>query len=358
MKLGTFSLPTYFPEVDGSIDEFYRHILGLLEESESLGFDVVWANEHHFHPYGGMIPFPPVLLAAVAARTSRIHLGTSVALPPLHNPLQTAEAYAMLDQISGGRLEFGVGRGFVPHDYATFEVPWDDAQDRMLESVDVILKAWQEQPFSHDGRFFHYKDVSVWPPPLQKPHPPVWGAATAAPESFATYGARGWDLLTVVHVNPLRELARLIQLYRDAASAAGHDPTRLRVATHYQVYCAEDADEALRIGRDAVIRYRAQNTAAREQGTATLIGPRGGPFDDLRADDRVCIGRPDECAAILERACSVLGIDEVHCTFYFGGISYEQAHRSFALFAREVIPRLNPDRRAAQGEPVSVPSRP
>src|SRR5947209_5515648 len=123
MRFGIFALPTYFAENDGSLSEFYQHILALLTEAEALGFDSAWVNEHHFHAYGGMIPSPPVLLAALARRTSRIRLGTSVALLPLHHPLQAAEAYAMLDQISGGRLDLGIGRGFVKNDYDTLGVP-------------------------------------------------------------------------------------------------------------------------------------------------------------------------------------------------------------------------------------------
>src|SRR5690242_2657786 len=95
LKFGIFALPTYYGETDGPIEAFYQRLIDLLVDSERAGFDVAWANEHHFHPYGGMVPFPPVLLSAVAARTSRIRLGTSVALPPLYNPLQLAEAYAM-----------------------------------------------------------------------------------------------------------------------------------------------------------------------------------------------------------------------------------------------------------------------
>lgn len=341
MKFGIFSLPTYYADHDGSINDFYQRILDMLTESEQLGFDAVWANEHHFHPYGGMIPFPPVLLAAVAARTSRIRVGTSVALPPLYNPLHLAESYAMLDQLSAGRLDFGVGRGFVAYDYATFGISLEEAQDRLLESLEVVLKAWQHRPFDHHGRFFHYDGVSVLPPPLQQPHPPVWVACTSTPESFVGAGRSGFNLLTVIHVNPMNHLAELVSMYRQAATAARHDATKLQVSSHFQVYCSDDRDEALQTGEAAVAAYRELNSAARQQGSATLIGPRHrAGFDELLQDGRVCIGTPDDCVRILEHARDVVGLTQIDCTFYFGGLPYDKVQRSLRLFAREVIPRL------------------
>ena len=127
----------------------------------------------------------------------------------------------MLDQISGGRLELGIGRGFIRNDYNTYGVPWEQGQPRLLEALEVIQKAWQHRPFSHHGQFFSFEDVSVWPPPLQEPHPPVWGSASFTPESFAWFGSRGYNLLTVIYIKPLDELAALLKLYRDAATASG-----------------------------------------------------------------------------------------------------------------------------------------
>ncbi|HEX6512691.1 MAG TPA: LLM class flavin-dependent oxidoreductase [Chloroflexota bacterium] len=344
MKFGIFSLPTYYGETDGSINDFYRRILDMLEEAERRGFSSAWANEHHFHPYGGMIPFPPVLLAAVAARTRRIRVGTSVALLPLYNPLHIAESYAMLDQVSGGRLNLGVGRGFVAYDYETFGVPVEEGQERLMESVEVVLKAWQQRPFSHHGRFYNFDNVSVLPPPLQQPHPPIWNAVTMNPDNFAWTGRQGFSLLTVVHVNRTERLAELVRIYRQAAAEAGHDPAKLDVASHFQVYCSEDRDEALREGELAVQRYGELNAAARKQGSATLLGrPERDSFQALVDDGRVCIGTPDDCVRILRHAEETIGVTQVDCTFYFGGLSYDKVRRSYDLFSREVMPRLQPE---------------
>jgi natural product biosynthesis luciferase-like monooxygenase protein len=340
VKFGIFSLPTYFPEVDGTLQEFYQHVLTMLRDAERLGFEHAWVNEHHFHPYGGMIPAPAVLLAAVAAQTTHIRLGTSVALLPLHNPLEQAESYAMLDQISGGRLDLGIGRGFIPYDYETMGLSYEDSQDRMFEVLDIMLAAWQRQPFSHHGHYYQYRDVSVWPAPLQRPHPPIWGSATRSEESFAWFGEHGYDLLTVVYLFPVARLAEFLNIYRDAAARAGHDPAGKKVSTHFQVYCMENGDEARRVGKEAVIRYGQEIGRARERGQSPPPPIQHTTFEDVLADGRVCMGNPDDCAAILERARERLGLTNVDCTFYYGGIPYDRARASFELFAREVMPRF------------------
>jgi natural product biosynthesis luciferase-like monooxygenase protein len=350
MRFGIFALPTYFAESDGSLAEFYQHILALLTEAETLGFDSAWVNEHHFHAYGGMIPSPPVLLAALARRTSRLRLGTSVSLLPLHHPLEAAEAYAMVDQLSGGRLELGVGRGFMKYDYDTMQVPFEEGYARVQESLDVILNAWQHQPFSHHGRFFDFDAVSVWPTPVQRPHPPVWGAATRTPDTFRWVGSRGFGLLTVVYVFTLEQLAALIGHYREAAAASGFRPEDLPIATHYQVYCSENPAEARRVGEQAIARYVAQNNLARAQGTVAFdLTAEGIDIDALIAGARVCVGTPDECADVLARAAAALGLTSVDCTFSFGGIDHAKARRSLELFASEVMPRF-------RAQPVAAPA--
>lgn len=353
MKFGIFALPTYFPEVDGTLHEFYEHILELMRDSERLGFDMAWCNEHHFHQYGGMIPAPAVLLSAIAAQTSHIRLGTSVALLPLHHPLEQAEAYAMVDQISGGRLELGLGRGFLPYDYKAYGADYETAQERLYEILEIVLKAWQQHPFSHQGRFYTFEDVAVWPVPAQQPHPPIWGAASRSEESFAWWGRHGHDLLTVVFPFPMERLAQMVRVFRGAATESGRDPNSVRVATHYQVYCAENGDEARRVMKTAVHRYNEQVAQARMRGFPVGQGPaiEEPDFDEVLSAGRICVGTPDECAAILEYARDLLTLTQVDCQFHFGGIPYEQVRRSHQLFATEVMPRLR------EKAPEAAPAR-
>jgi alkanesulfonate monooxygenase SsuD/methylene tetrahydromethanopterin reductase-like flavin-dependent oxidoreductase (luciferase family) len=350
VKFGTFTLPTYFPEIDGSLAQFYDNMLAMIRDSERLGFDFAWCNEHHFNPYGGMIPSPAVLLTAVAMQTSRIRLGTSVILLPLHHPIEQAESMAMLDQLSHGRLEVGFGRGFVGGDYKGYGVPYETAQDQLYEGIEVVQAAWQQQPFSHKGRFYNIEEVPVWPTPYQQPYPPLWGAATRSEESFAYWGMRGFNLLTVIYLFSVDKVAEQVRIFRDAAATAGHDVSKLRVSTHYQVCCSEDGDEARRVGKAAVLRYAEQIVQARSR--ATTVVPFVEPsFEDMLRDGRVCMGTPDECVAVLKNARDTIGLSNLDCQFYFGGIPFEQARRSQELFATEVMPRLR------EPEPAKVSAK-
>jgi alkanesulfonate monooxygenase SsuD/methylene tetrahydromethanopterin reductase-like flavin-dependent oxidoreductase (luciferase family) len=248
--------------------------------------------------------------------------------------------YAMLDQISGGRFELGVGRGFMKYDYLTMGVPFEDAQERLIECLEVVLKAWQQRPFSHHGRYYDFENVSVWPAPFQRPHPPVWGAGTRSAENFAWFGRHGFNLLTVAYILPVPALAELVEAYRAGAREAGHDPGRLQVSTHLQVYCSEDPREAREVGEQALRRYIDQINAARIQGGVEAIPTRALTLEQAVAEGRICVGTPDECAASIEVLQAALGLDSIDCTFYFGGIEYARAQRSLELFAAEVMPRF------------------
>ncbi|HLY63924.1 MAG TPA: LLM class flavin-dependent oxidoreductase, partial [Chloroflexota bacterium] len=219
-------------------------------------------------------------------------------------------------------------------------VPWEEGHDRMFEGLQVILQAWQRQPFSFHGRFYHYDDVAVWPAPVQQPHPPIWGAATRSADSFDWFGRNGFDLLTLMHLKPLAEQAKFVQIYRNAAMAAGRDPASVRVSSHIQVYCAENRDDAINEFVAAHTLMHDQFVAARQHSGATVPGFEIASAEQLIEEGRACVGRPDDCIRILERARDTIGLTGVDSSFYFGTIDYAKARRSLDLFASEVISRL------------------
>ena len=206
LQFGAYALPSYHADTDGSQGQFMRKLVELLASAEPLGFDAIWMNEHHYHPWGGMIPSLPILLSALAQRTQRVTLGTSVLVLPLHNPIEIAEQMMMLDLMSNGRVQLGVGRGSHPYDYEILGLPLENAQERMIEGLDFILKAWAGE----------LADLDVWPPPLQRPHPPVWISCTRNPESFERTARKGFNLLTLAFPHTVAQSAELTRVYRDA----------------------------------------------------------------------------------------------------------------------------------------------
>ncbi len=160
MRYGLFYLPSSLPATRAEGAERFRTIVDQIAYGEEIGFDSVWLAEHHFHAFAGIFSSPTVIGAAIAERTKKMRIGTAVLLLPYHNPLRVAEDYATLDCLSNGRLEFGIGHGFVKWEALTFGIPLDDLRDRFKENLEVVLKAWSEAKVNHKGRFYEYHGVA------------------------------------------------------------------------------------------------------------------------------------------------------------------------------------------------------
>jgi alkanesulfonate monooxygenase SsuD/methylene tetrahydromethanopterin reductase-like flavin-dependent oxidoreductase (luciferase family) len=251
----------------------------------------------------------------------------------------------------------GVGRGVVKFDYDVMGVPFSEGQDRTIEALEVLLKAWTTRPFSHDGRFYHIKDVSIWPLPQQKPHPPIWFSATRTPASFATAGRLGANLLTIAHLNPMAELAERVTQYRRSLADHGYDPAAFKVGSHFHVLVTDDAEDARHIGQDALERHVSRSvgsqSAAKDQQVRpefeALAAPSGVSVHTFIRDGRALIGSPDECVALAARIRDEVGLDCMNCTFSWGGLDDRIVDRSLHLFASEVMPRV----RGSVPSPVS-----
>ena len=220
MELGLF---LEFPVREGSTEnEAFKESFALVDQAEDLGVPSVWMAEYHFNP-GRVLASPVTILSAIAGRTQNIRIGTAVLLLPLASPVRVAEEIATLDQISDGRVEFGVGRGTFPNVHEGFGVPFEESRGRFEEGMEIIIKAWTTDSFSFEGEHYHIPELSVNPKPFQQPHPPVRVGVTSA-ESFPILGRMGYNIL----INPSRvftlaELKPSIQEYRDAWRAAGHE---------------------------------------------------------------------------------------------------------------------------------------
>jgi alkanesulfonate monooxygenase SsuD/methylene tetrahydromethanopterin reductase-like flavin-dependent oxidoreductase (luciferase family) len=247
----------------------YDSDLAQMLAAEALGYESAWIAEHHFNDYG-LCPAPPVLAAFVAARTSRIRLGMGVSLLPLHHPVDLAEQLAVLDVVSGGRLDVGIGRGGTLQDYQTFRSERADARLRIEEGIALMQQCWSGAPFDFNGQFHSAEQLQVRPRPLQRPHPPVFVAANSE-DSVLSAARLGLPTLSSFFV-PVPELQRRRQLYRDTARAAGRtdaeiDAVERRCGGMRVVHIAPDREEALRTTEPPFMGYQRRMAMLRSEAT-------------------------------------------------------------------------------------------
>ena len=336
MRFHIHLLPTYFPDRDPPFDVFFRQILEQVALAEELGWECFWFTEHHFLLYGGPVPNPAIMMATAAARTSRIRLGSAISILPLHHPLQVAEDYAMVDVVSGGRLEFGIGLGNTPLDYQVYGVPREESRMRFEEAAQVIIKAWTNERFSHAGRFWCFEDVAVYPRPVQRPHPPIWVAGHSK-ESLGWAGQQGLNIMQVSHPYPPEHYRPAMGAWRAGLAEAGAAPAERHCKLHVRVWVDESAERARQIAEPAILRY--DQIGAVGRNPATVHGPDY-DWQGMLASGRNAYGDPDQVIAALRTAVLSYECDILSTTFNYGGLGHEDITRAMRLFAREVMPAI------------------
>jgi alkanesulfonate monooxygenase SsuD/methylene tetrahydromethanopterin reductase-like flavin-dependent oxidoreductase (luciferase family) len=327
-------LTTYFRELDPPYDVYYRQVLEQVQLAEELGWECFMFNEHHFLGYGGLVGNPAVLLAAAAARTSKIRLGPCIAILPLRHPLHSAEDYAMVDAISGGRLEFGIGSGNTDMDYRVFGVTRENDRERLREAIEVILKTWGNERIGHKGEFWSFDELTLYPRPLQQPHPPIWVAGTSA-EGLGWAGRQGYHIMTVGHPHPPEKVRPGVEAWRQGLIEAGHDPNVKHCQFHVRTHVNESADKARSIAMAAVTRYDEISRIGRRSLT---VAPGEYDWDLMLATGRNNYGTPEQCIKNIYNAMKNYYFDTLTTTFNFGGISHPEILKSMSLFAKEVMP--------------------
>ncbi len=346
MKFSLFHLPSFFPQFHHSEEQFYQDMLTETDKADAYGFHSAWFAEHHFHPYGGHIPSVPVLGAAVAQRTKNIRIGSGIALLPLQDPIRLAEEYAMLDCLSRGRLEFGIGRGFQKMEYDAFERNMGDSRTLFEESHDIILNAWTKERFSYVGKFRTVHNLQVLPKPIQK-LPPIYVACIFTAESFQWTGKMGYNLMVVPYAASAEFITSQINLFRETRIAHGH-PAAAEVLGVYHFYCGETPEKAREEPREAMLRYVSAVVDANQesaysdqyqvyQGLKQAF--QGMDYEGYLYPNRIIFGDPDQCVERLKQIQS-MGITNVSLLINFGGLDHSKVMASFDRFAKHVIPRV------------------
>ena len=327
-------LATYFPDIDPPYKVYYEQILEQVALAEELGWECFMFNEHHFLGYGGPIANPAVLLAAAAARTSKIHLGPCIAILPLRHPLHSAEDYAMVDAISGGRLEFGIGSGNTEMDYKVFGVTRENDRQRLHEALEIVLKAWGQDHASHRGEFWRFDELTLYPRPMQQPHPPIWVAGTSA-EGLGWAGRQGYHIMTVGHPHPPEKVCLGVKAWKRGLIEAGFDPSNKHCQFHARTHVHEDSEQAKLTGMAAVKRYDEISRIGRRSLSAA---PAEYDWEMMLATGRNNYGNPEQCIRNIRNAMKNYYFDTLTTTFNFGAIPHAEIMKSMRLFAREVMP--------------------
>lgn len=323
----------------------------IMVQAEEYGFDSVWPAEHHFSEYG-YCASPAVSLAAVAARTQRLRLGTGVVVLPLNHPVRVAEDYAILDLLSGGRVDLGVGRGYQPHEFKGYGVDQSRTRDMFRESVEIIQKAWTEERFSYHGEFYQIDDLWVRPKPLQKPHPPIW-LASVSPETFALCGRYGFHLLCapVFGFDISRGVAQIEQ-WREALRQHGRDPSQYQIGALTMTYVAETTQQALADFAEPVMWWY------RTFGKYVAPPPEEGPiptyeiylaarqfvesvtWEQLVQMGAVMCGSPDQVVDRIGQIGEQTGLTTYLAWIRIGGLAHDKVLRCMELMASKVMPQL------------------
>ncbi len=348
MEFGMFH---QFPVVPGGTEtEAFEQAFEQVDTAERCGLDVMWLAELHADPARSVLAAPMTIASAIAARTSRIKIGIAVQVLPLCHPLRIAEEAATVDQISKGRLIFGVGRSGLPRTYEAYGIAYAESKDRFAETLHVIEQAWSQPRFSYEGQYHRFDDVAVTPKPYQKPLPPIRVAASS-PDTFPAIGKLGYPIF-VMPRGTFSDMLPAIDSYRAAYRAAGH-PGRGQVYLRVPLYVGETAELA-RSEPEPSIMHFFREQAARLRASANRAGTlasegraeRAALLDNLTYEDairgKVIIGTPERVAEQLHLLQEELGLDGILAELNTGGrIPHECVVRALQLLCGEVMPRFH-----------------
>jgi alkanesulfonate monooxygenase SsuD/methylene tetrahydromethanopterin reductase-like flavin-dependent oxidoreductase (luciferase family) len=344
------------PWTETSEYALFQQILEQVSFAETVGFESVWFMEHHFAPEQSHSSAPDLILAALSQRTSRMRLGLAVVLVPIHHPLHTASRIATLDLLSGGRVELGVGRSGHPFQLTPYGVPLEDSRALWEETLTILPKAWTEEVFSYDGKYFHIPPRPVVPKPFQKPHPPLWGACNQEDTAYLT-GKMGFGCLVITH-RGVERAQKLIDIYHEAIREAEPQGKFIhqRVAANTLAYCGADREQARTRGAELLDWYRNMQRVREERNWQEVAAediPDDYRFHRQRGADtrgsevvtgrelvdarRFCMGDPEDCIEFIEQFAAI-GVEELMFNFQLGPVQHQEVMNSIRLFGEQVIP--------------------
>ncbi len=296
--------------------------------ADKLGFDHLWFSEHHFLEDGYLPAFQP-LAGAIAARTTQIRISNDIALLPLYHPVRLAEELAVLDHISNGRMEFGIGMGYVPKEFEAFGVPLKNRVSMTDEAIEILRLAWKDEPFSFKGKRYELSNINVYPKPVQPLGPPLWIAAMKEPGALR---AARFE----TNLLPQGRREDVLDPWRNELKTQGKDPNDYRVGIIRSVYVTDDKERDWPVIREAErFRMGVYNTFMAETPDEYGWGSGDG------IPQNVIIGTPREVISQLKAFIDAYGITDIATSGLPPGIDPEFMAANLERLAREVIPELS-----------------
>ncbi|NQU69078.1 MAG: LLM class flavin-dependent oxidoreductase [Rhodospirillales bacterium] len=341
MKFGIFD---YIDQRDEPLSKTYDDRLKLLAAAEAAGFYGYHLTEHHATPLSST-PSPAVYLAAAARETSRIRLGALLFLLPLYHPVRFAEEMLMLDNLSHGRLEIGVGRGIAPAEFDSLGIDFGVSQERFDEAFAILHQAFTQGRIDYRGKHFECIDVPVINRPVQQPHPPYWyGLRGEHGQKFAA--AHGMNGVTL---GPTARIAGILENYRKSwtENAAereifGSPVTEPLLGAMRAMFIADTDAEAESLARPAYAKwFESLNWLWLHRGLKIPIAISPS-FDDARASGSLVVGSPDTVRGVLAEQAGIAPFNYLVLQLAFGSLTHEQEMHSLELFSSEVMPALAP----------------
>jgi alkanesulfonate monooxygenase SsuD/methylene tetrahydromethanopterin reductase-like flavin-dependent oxidoreductase (luciferase family) len=331
VKVGVLQFFSW-PERRVALETVYERAFQRIEVMDRTGYDAVWLAEHHFTGYS-VCPSVHLMGMRVAERTRNLRIGMAVSLAAFYHPLRLAEEVALLDVLSGGRVNWGAGRGFDRNEFRNFGVPAEETYPRFRETVEIVLRAWTQERLSYQGEFFEFDGVEVLPKPLQQPHPPTWLAASSPP-AIEWAAQHGYSIMMDPHARHA-EIARKRELYRTELEKHGHSIEGRDIPMARLLAIGETRDEAEKIARAGagwlVGSYMSPGKGQVGLGGAGFLEPGDDPVHRY-LDGVIVWGTPEEVTEQL------MGLREEMFLSYL--MCAPLSHRSFTLFTDEVLPSL------------------
>jgi alkanesulfonate monooxygenase SsuD/methylene tetrahydromethanopterin reductase-like flavin-dependent oxidoreductase (luciferase family) len=319
-----------WPERRVELATVYARALDRIEIMDRAGYDAVWLAEHHFSGFS-VCPSVHMVGTLAAARTRRLRIGTGVSLAPFYHPLRLAEEVALLDLLSGGRVNWGAGRGFARVEFEAFGVPPEESAARFRETVEIVLRAWTDERLSFSGEHFRFDGIEVLPKPMQRPHPPVWLAASSD-RAIDWAAGRGFSILMDPH-SSAAEIGRKRRRYAERLAAAGFSEAGRDIPVARLVALGRNAEAAAAVARSGaewiVNSYLGGQHRPVMQGSFTPDG-----VDPIRRylDDVILHGTPDAVVDQILRLRDEVGLDYLLCA--------PLSHETFLMLTDKVVPRL------------------